>query len=110
MSRIHILRCNNRSISYYITILIHSRGITIIDKAKTRPPILTRFHSCHKVIKYVRTCTNAHNPYFNQCVRIRSLVKALAKKDRAGEERIWRSFAQELKPSHAKCRKPKFDR
>ena len=68
------------------------------------------FNSCNKVINYVRTCTNAHNPYFNQCVRIRSLVKALAKKDRAGEERIWRSFAQELKPSHAKCRKPKFDR
>ena len=65
------------------------------------------FNSCHKVINYVRTCTNAHNPYFNQCVRIRSLVKALTKKDRAGEERIWRSFAQELKPSHAKCRKPK---
>ena len=67
------------------------------------------FNSCHKVINYVRTCTYAHDPYFNQCVRIRTLVKTFAKKDRAGEERIWRSFAQELKPSHAKCRKPKFD-
>ena len=66
------------------------------------------FDSCHKVINYVRTCTYAHDPYFNQCVRIRTLVKTFAKKDRAGEERIWRSFAQELKPSHAKCRKAKF--
>ena len=65
------------------------------------------FDSCHKVINYVRTCTYAHDPYFNQCVRIRTLVKTFAEKDRAGEERIWRSFAQELKPSHAKYRKQK---
>ena len=50
------------------------------------------------------------NFIFRLIRRIRSLVKSLAKKDRAREERIWRSFAQELKPSHAKCRKPKFDR
>ena len=65
------------------------------------------FNSCHKVINYVRTCMNAHEPYFNQCARIRTLVKTCAKKNRGNEERIWRSFAQELKPSHAKCRKPK---
>ena len=65
------------------------------------------FNTCHKVINYVRTCMNAHEPYFNQCARIRTLVKTCAKKNRGNEERIWRSFAQELKPSHAKCRKPK---
>lgn len=68
------------------------------------------FNSCHKVVDFVRTCKNAHNPYFNQCARIRSLVKTSAKKEVGGEDRVWRTFAQELKPSHAKSRKSKSHR
>jgi len=68
------------------------------------------FNSCPKVVNFVRTCKNAHDPYFNQCARIRSLVKTFAKKERGGEERVWRTFAQELKPSHARCSKQKSRR
>ena len=65
------------------------------------------FNSCHKVVEFVRTCRNVNDPYFNQCSRIRALVKSCAKKERGGEEKVWRSLAQELKPSHGKCRKQK---
>lgn len=65
------------------------------------------FNSCHKVVEFVRTCRNVNDPYFNQCSHIRALVKSCAKKERGGEERVWRSLAQELKPSHAKCRRRK---
>ena len=65
------------------------------------------FNSCHKVVEFVRTCRNANDPYFNQCSHIRALVKSCAKKERGGEERVWRSLAQELKPSHAKCHRHK---
>ena len=68
------------------------------------------FNSCHKVVDFVRNCKDVRDPYFSQCVRIRALVKGSAKKVRGGEERFWRSLAQELKPSHAKCRKPKSQR
>ena len=73
------------------------RGLYDIDEP--------RFNSCHKVIDFVRTCRNANNPYFNQCVRIRALAKTFAKKVKGGEEKVWRSFAQELKPAHGKYRK-----
>lgn len=65
------------------------------------------FNSCHKVVEFVRTCRNVNDPYFNQCSHIRALVKSCAKKERGGEERVWRSLAQELKPSHAKCHRHK---
>ena len=68
------------------------------------------FSSCRKVVDFVRTCKNVHHPYFNQCARIRALVKTSAKKDVGGEDRVWRSFAQQLKPSHARCRKTKSHR
>ena len=73
----------------------------------TRDP---EFSSCRKVVDFVRTCKNVHHPYFNQCARIRTLVKTSAKKEVGGEDRVWRSFAQQLKPSHARCRKTKSHR
>lgn len=79
--------------------LVFMRSLYDTDEAQ--------FNSCHKVVEFVQTCKNANDPYFNQCSRIRALVKSCAKKERGGEERVWRSLAQELKPSHAKCHKHK---
>ena len=76
------------------------RGLYDLDEPK--------FNSCHKVVDFVRTCRNADDPYFNQCARIRTLAKTFAKKVKGGEEKVWRSFAQELQPAHAKARKSKF--
>ena len=63
------------------------------------------FRSCRKVVNFVRTCKDESSPYYDQCTRIQSLVRKWARKEKGGDKRIWNTFAQELKPSHGKCRK-----
>ena len=66
------------------------------------------FKSCRKVVNFVRTCKDESSPYYDQCTRIQSLVRKWARKEKGGDKRIWNTFAQELKPSHGKCRRTKI--
>lgn len=61
-----------------------------------------QLNSYPHIANFVRTCNDPHDPRFNEFVQIRVLVREWASKTADGEDKVWRSLAQEIKPSHRK--------
>lgn len=61
--------------------------------------------SLPKTIGYVRNMTDETNPDYPKCAAVQAYIKSIAKKEKDGVDKAWKTLAQEAKPTHGKKKK-----